>query len=111
MKRKRRKAILSAIEQLDKGYGCHSGDIVRKVGDSTSCLKSYSKIAKDLWELKDKGLVEFQQTGTNILTWGHRNVRLTPKYRSKWLLYRDGITAVSAIVGAIASVAAFILDF
>lgn len=109
-KRKRQKSILSAIEELDSGYGCYGVDIVRKIGENTGA-KTEFKMAKDLWELKDKGFVDFQLTGTNVLDQVLRNIRVTPKSRSKWLLYRDSITSVSAIVAAIASVIGIILTF
>ena len=102
-KRKRQKSILSAIEELDSGYGCYGVDIVRKLGENTGAKNEF-RMAKDLWELKDKGLVDFQHTGSHALNQVQRNIRVTPKSRKKWLLYRDDITSVSAIVAAIASV-------
>lgn len=110
-KRKRRKSILSAIEELDSGYGCYSIDILRKLGEGTTGPENYFKIAKDLYELKDRDMVDFQQTGTNVMDQTLRNIRVTQKGRRKWLLYRDGITSISAIVAAFASVIAIILAF
>ncbi|MCY3871380.1 MAG: hypothetical protein OXG87_17660 [Gemmatimonadetes bacterium] len=109
-KRKRQKSILSAIEELDSGYGCYGADIVRKLGEETGAKNEF-KMAKDLWGLKDKGLVDFRLTGSNDLDQVLRNIRVTPKGRKKWLLYRDDITSVSAIVAAIASVIGIVLTF
>ncbi len=109
-KRKRRKSILLAIEELDGGYGCYAIDIVRKIGENSS-WENELKMIHDLQELKDRGFVDFRQTGEHALNQVTRNIRLTVKGRKKWFLYRDDITSVSAIVAAIASVIGIILAF
>ena len=77
-KRKRQKSILSAIEELDSGYGCYGVDIVRKLGENTGAKNEF-RMAKDLWGLKDKGLVDFRLTGSNVLDQVLCNIRVTPK--------------------------------
>ena len=86
---------------------------MRKLGENTGAKNEF-RMAKDLWELKDKGFVDFEikdSTSTFNPFPIQRNIRVTPKSRKKWLLYRDDITSVSAIVAAIASVIGIVLTF